>query len=151
MDAVTYPVDTVVTFIFESLIPLRLRHDQQPQASDFKIKWTPTLIVLDYDGHESHRTVGFLGPEELVASLQLGIGKAHFEAGRYADAIAAFDKLIEKQPKSSYAAEAIFFRGVSMYKHKNEPSWLKEAYLKLNAEFPDSDWVKKAYPYRLIG
>ncbi len=150
MDAVTYPDEGVIEYINANLIPLRLMHDDKRHAADYKIKWTPTLIVLDTDGHESHRTVGFLAPDELIPALQLGVGKADFEGGRFDRAIAAFDQLLGDHARSSAAPEAIFFRGVSTYKHTDNPRALREAYEKLNAEFPDSEWAKKAYPYRLI-
>ena len=72
MDAVTYPDTKVAAFINSSLIPLRIASDSQPLATDFNITWTPTLITLDVNGKEHHRTVGFLPPEELIASLCWG-------------------------------------------------------------------------------
>jgi tetratricopeptide (TPR) repeat protein len=150
MDAVTYPDNAVSEYIAQNLIPLRIPHNHPDYAKEFKIKWTPTLIVMDSDGREGHRVVGFLSPEELIPVLQLGIGKVHFEAGQYDKAIAALDKLLDRHPKSVAAPEALFFRGVSTYKHSGKPRALREAYDKLTAQFPDNEWTKKAYPYRLI-
>ncbi len=150
MDAVTYPDERVTEYISANLVPLRLQHDDKRHAADYNIKWTPTLIVLDTDGHESHRSVGFLAPDELIPALELGVGKAHFEAGRFDRAISAFDQLLKEHAKSGSAPEAIFFRGVSTYKHTNDPKPLRQVYDRLNAEYPDSEWARKAYPYRLI-
>lgn len=150
MDAVTYPDDGVSEYINNNLIPVRLPHDDKRHATDYSIKWTPTLIVLDTDGHESNRTVGFLSAEELIPALQLGVGKAHYEADKFDRAISTFEKLLTDHPKSSAAPEAIFFRGVSTYKHTNNPKALRESFDKLNAEYPDSEWTKRAFPYRLI-
>ncbi|MDQ7782046.1 MAG: tetratricopeptide repeat protein [Desulfomonilaceae bacterium] len=150
MDAVTYPDEKVSGYINANLIPLRLQFDDKTHAENYKIKWTPTIIVLDTDGQESHRSVGFLATDELIPALQLGIGKAHFEAGRFDRAISAFDKLLEDHSGSEAAPEAIFYRGVATYKHTNNPKPLREVYDKLNAEYPDSEWTKKAHPYRLI-
>ena len=69
-------------FIQENLIPLRVAYDHKPLSADFKVKWTPTLVTLDPDGTEHHRTVGFLGPEELIASLMLGIAQVSLRTGR---------------------------------------------------------------------
>lgn len=150
MGAVTYPDETVVEFIVENLIPVQVKSDAQPLATDFNVKWTPTLVTLDADGKEHHRTVGFLPPEELVPSLLLGIAKCHFDRERYEEALRALNTLLEKYPKSDAAPEAIFLRGVSLYKSTHNPKPLKEAYEKLQAEYPSSEWTKRAYPYRLI-
>lgn len=150
MDAVTYPDEGVTNFIMEQMIPLRLPYDHKPYAEKFEIKWTPSLIVLDTDGKEAYRSVGFAPPEELIPMLKLGVGKAHFAAARFEKAIEAFDFVIGKYPKSKAAAEAIYFRGVSLYKHTDNPKPLREAYDKLSADYPDAEWTKKAYPYRLI-
>jgi len=75
MGAVTYPKENVVEFIQKNFIPVQVLFNTQPLASDFQIKWTPSILTLDSDGKEHHRTVGFLSPEELIPSLQLGIAK----------------------------------------------------------------------------
>jgi len=150
MDAVTYPDEAVIKFVGARVIPLRVAFDHKPLSEDFNVKWTPTLVTLDTDGKEHHRTVGFLHPEELIASLLLGIGKTHFERGEFAKAIAAFETLLAEYPQGHAAAEAIFFRGVASYKSTHDPKPLREAYDKLTAEYPASEWTKRAYPYRLI-
>lgn len=150
MDAVTYPDEAVIKFIGTRVIPLRVAFDHKPLSEDFNVKWTPTLVTLDSDGKEHHRTVGFLHPEDLIASLLLGIGKAHFERGEFTEAIAAFEKLLADYPKTHSAAEAIFFRGVARYKGTHEAKPLREAYDKLTAEYPTSEWAQRAHPYRLI-
>jgi len=149
MDAVTYPDAGVKEFISAYLIPLKLSPESQ-EAKDFNLKWTPTLITLDSEGRETHRTVGFLGPDELIPSLQVGIGKTFFEGGGFDDAVAWFDRVIEEYPKSDYAAEAVFYKGVALYKGTKNPGSLRIAYDKLVAEFPSSEWAKRAHPYRLI-
>ena len=150
MDAVTYPDEGVTNFIMEQTIPLRLPYDHEPYAEKFEIRWTPSLIILDSEGNEAYRSVGFVPPDELIPMLKLGEGKGHFAAGRYENAIDAFDFVIGQYPKSKAAAEAIYYRGVSRYKHTDNPKPLREAYDKLAAEYPDAEWTKKAYPYRLI-
>ena len=79
MDAVTYPDKKVSDFIKKNLIALRIPADTKPYCADFNITWTPTLIVLDKDGKEHHRSVGFLSPEELIPALLLGMIKTRFE------------------------------------------------------------------------
>ena len=150
MDAVTYPNDRVIEFIQKSMIPLRVAFDSQPLATQFNLKWTPTLITLDTDGKEHQRTVGFLPPEELIPSLMLGIAKSHFDRERFSEALSTLDKLLKDYPKSDPAPEAIYLRGVCGYKSTHTPKPLKEAYEQLQAKYPSSEWTKRAYPYRLL-
>jgi tetratricopeptide (TPR) repeat protein len=150
MDAVTYPEDKVIAFVKDSFIPLLVAFDGLPLAKDFNIKWTPTLITLGIDKREHHRTVGFLDPEAFIASSMLGIGKYHFDNDRYPEALAFFKKIISEHPQSDNVAEAIFLQGVSLYKNSGDPKPLKNAYEALNSQYPDSEWTKRAYPYRLL-
>jgi tetratricopeptide (TPR) repeat protein len=151
MDAVTYPNEAVAEFIMTNLIPLRIQFDAQPYATDFSLKWTPTLITLDTNGIEHHRTVGFLAPEELIASLLLGMGKSCFELGKFEEAISFFNKVIDGHPKSHSTPEAIYLRGVATYKSTNDAKPLRMAYDKLKAEYASSEWTMRAQPYSLIG
>jgi hypothetical protein len=150
MDAVSYPDSGVINFINEHMIPLRIAFDAQPHAKDFNVKWTPTIVTLDSGGKEHHRTVGFHAPEDLIASLLLGIGKVYFDADKFEDALVNLDKVTSDYSNSNSAPEAIFYRGVSGYKSSQDPKKLKEAYERLEAEYPENEWTKRAYPYRLI-
>jgi len=150
MDAVTYPNDSVVEFIQKHLIPLRVAFDAKPLSTNFNIKWTPTLIVLDENGKEHHRTVGFFPPEELIPSLLLGIAKSHFDLERFSEALSTLDKLLKDYPRSDSAPEAIYLQGVCRYKNTHDAKPLKEAYEWLLAKYPSSEWTKRAYPYRLL-
>lgn len=150
MDAVTYPNEDVADFISGKIIPLRVPSDAKPLSADFNIVWTPTLITLDINGKEHHRTVGFLPPEELIPSLILGMGKCDFELDRFDSAIAHFDSLLAGYPKSAVAPEAIYLRGVSLYKSTHEPGHLKKAYEHLAKDYPNEEWTRRAKPYSLL-
>src|SRR5512134_2846423 len=127
MGAVTYPNAQVAEFISKHLIPLQVAYNTQPLAKNFNVQWTPTLITLDADGKEHHRTIGFLPPEELIPSLLLGIAKCHFDSERMGDALENLERLSSQYPKSDSAPEGIFLRGVSRYKSTHDPKPLKEA------------------------
>ncbi len=150
MDTVSYPDTKVSEFISASVIPLRLAFDAQPYSTDFNVKWTPTLVTADWTGKEHHRTVGFLPPEELIPSVMLGIAKIHFDLDLFDGAIPILDRILAEYPRSSAAPEAIFLRGVAGYKGTGDPAPLKQAYERLAREYPDSEWAKRALPYRLI-
>jgi len=150
MDAVTYPDTRVISFINENMIPFRVQYDAQPLATDFNIKWTPTIVTLDLEGREHHRTVGFLAPEEFIPSLLLGTAKVYFDTDLFDDALVSLDKVISDYSKSDATPEAIYLRGVCRYKNTDDPKHLKEGYEKLQAGYPENEWTKRAYPYRLL-
>ncbi len=150
MDAVTYPDNKVKMFIEKAFIPLQIAFDAKPLSKDFNVKWTPTLITLGTDRREHHRTVGFLDPDAFIASSLLGIGKYHFDNDRYQEALGFFKEIVSEQPQSDSTPEAIFLLGVARYKSSGDPKPLKEAYETLSSQYPESEWAKRAYPYRLL-
>jgi TolA-binding protein len=150
MGAVTFPQPKVVDFITGNLIALRLPHDHKPLSEQFQVNWTPTLVTLDAEGKEHHRTVGFLPPEELIPSLLLGKAKIHFDHGQFEKALESLETILKEYSRSGAAPEAIFLKGVCGYKHTNDPTPLKQAYERLQKEHPESEWTKRALPYRLI-
>ena len=150
MDAVTYPDKQVVDFVKQNYIPLKVPYNLQPLSRDFNIKWTPVLITLDADMQEHHRTVGFLDPGAFIASSLLGIGKYHFDLDRFSQALEYFEKILSDHTSSDSTPEAIFLRGVSQYKSSGSPQPLKDAYEILNRTYPENEWTKRAYPYRLL-
>ena len=132
------------------MVPIQIPFDKEPHATNFGIKWTPTIITLDSDGAEHHRTVGFLAPEELIPSLLLGMGKVYFNTDKFEEAISCFEEITKDYMKSDSAPEAIYLRGICLYKKDQNPAPLKKAYEKLHEEFPESEWTKRASPYRLL-
>ncbi len=150
MDAVTYPNEKVGEFIVGNFVPLRVAFDAQPLATDFNVKWTPTIVTLDASGQEHHRTVGFLSPEELIPSLLLGMAKVYFDQNQFESALSHLEKLLADYPKSDSAPEALYLRGVSRYKSSHSPKPLKDAYEELERAYPSSEWTKRAAPYRLL-
>ncbi len=150
MGAVTYPNEKVVEFITGHMVPVQVLYNTEPLASDFNVRWTPTVITLDEEGKEHHRTVGFLPPEEFIPSLMLGIAKTHFDRSNFQEAILMLDRLLKEYPKSDAAPEAIYIRGVSEYQSTHSPEPLKKVYERLKSEFPNSEWVKRAKPYSLL-
>lgn len=150
MGAVTYPKPEVVSFVSQNLVPVQVPHDAKPLASDFNVTWTPTIIVLDPEGQEHHRTVGFVPPEDFIASLLLGAAKWHFDAGKYQEALVDLDEVLESYPSSDFAPEALYLRGVSRFETTHQAKSLKEAYEELHTRYPKSAWAKRAEPYRLL-
>jgi hypothetical protein len=150
MDAVSYPNLKVIDFFSTYLVPVRVLISSTPLPQQFKVKWTPTLVILDSQGEEHHRSVGFLPPDELIPSLMLGIATSHFDRERFDDALSYLDRLILEYPDSDVAPEAIYYRGVSRYKSTNDGSALKQAFETLQAEYKDSEWTMRASVYQAL-
>lgn len=150
MDAVTYPNKKVIEFVQNKLIPLQLRSNAEPYSTDYRIKWTPSLLVIDAKGIEHHRITGFLESVEFIPSLLLGMGKAYFCKDQLKEAIECFEQVISEYSYTGSAPEAMFFRGVAKYKSTHQPDHLKKAYQKLQEDYPKSEWAKRAYPYWLL-
>lgn len=150
MGAVTYSNQKVTEALNEKVIPLQLPYNAEPRATDYRVKWTPSLFIIDPDGLEHHSWVGFLPPEEFIPFLTLGIAKAYFNQDRFTEAMGEFQRIIAESPQSGAAPEAVYLRGVSRYKSAHTIDGLIEAYEKLHAEYPSSDWAQRAEPYRLL-
>ena len=86
----------------------------------------------------------------MIPSLVLGRAKIHFDHENFTEALKTLDVLLKDYPKSGAAPEAVYIRGVSLYKTTHEAKHLKDIYEKLQAEYPESEWTKRASPYRLL-
>lgn len=150
MDAVTYPAVEVVKFVNNYLTPLRFDLSSNAVHDKHTHFWTPTLAVLDLQGSEIQKTIGFFDPDELITVLHLGIAKVHFAAEEYDTAEVHLKNLLRNFQDSRMIPEAIYFNGVNLYKWKDDPDHLKAAYEKLLEEHPQSTWTGRAHPYRLI-
>lgn len=150
MDAVTYPSNEVGAFLREKVIALRLPHDHKPLAEEFGVTQTPCLILLDREGAERHRATGFLPPEEFLAAMQLGFAKIEVHRRDFSAAEELLDELLQAHPGSLSAPEAITVRGLCRFENTNDPHHLKRAYEKLKSEFPQSEWTRRTFRYRLL-
>lgn len=150
MDAVSYPNPKVIEFFEKHLIAVKVLINSQPLPKKFRVQWTPTLVLLDAEGEEHNRTVGFLPPEELLPSLLLGIGKSQFDHDDFSHAENSFQRLLAEYPKSDSSAEAAYYLGVSRYKRTHNAEELKKTIQHLQRDFPHSEWVKRASVYQML-
>lgn len=140
-----YPRDDVASFVTEHFVPVKIHIAEQPQEfARFGAVWTPTLAVLDADGEEHHRFVGYLPPEDFLARLALG--RAHHAAGRkrWAGAEELFREVVDRWPGTTAAPEALYWAGVSRYQETDDPAALGETAAAFRERYTDSDWAKKA-------
>ena len=119
-------------------------------VSRFSVKWTPTVIVLDSNGDEHHRFVGFLPPEDFIGQMILGKGREAFNLEQFDQAIQCFQELLVRYPKTGAAPEAQYYLGVAKYKASHDPKELKSNLEILQKDYPGTEWTKKAQVYALI-
>ena len=98
MDAVAFIDPAVIDFINTNLVPIRVPADDPELGPRYTIKWTPTLLMVDGDGVEQYRTLGFYPPAELIPSLLLGIGKTRFNLPDRPAACACFAQILADYP-----------------------------------------------------
>jgi tetratricopeptide (TPR) repeat protein len=152
MGAVTYPDKEVAGFVDLQFIPVQIETSEANRAlmQQYGVTWTPSIFVLDADGKVHYSTVGFVPPEEFVPTFMVGKARWYFDTGQYAEARAFLEEMLTRCPHPNAAAEAIFFLGVAKYRMTQDPKPLREAYEELTAKYPQSEWTKRADPYRLI-
>jgi hypothetical protein len=150
MDAVTYPDEDVVRCVEKSVVPLQVPFDSQPLASEFNIKWTPALFIVDEDGKIRQGSLGFFNADRFVPWILLGRAKSHFARGEFDMALTFMEGILKEHGESPFAPEAVYYQGVTRYKSTDEAGHLKEGYKKLAQEYPSSVWTMKAYPYSLL-
>jgi len=149
--AVTYPDANVCFSVESSFIPLQIDFNKNKAlVKRFGIKWTPTVVILDVDGDEHHRFIGFLPLEDFTAQIILGKGKVEFNLDYFERAIQCFQEILVRYPKTDAAPEAQYFLGVSKYKASNNPNELKLGLETLQRDYPLSVWTKKAQVYALL-
>jgi outer membrane protein assembly factor BamD (BamD/ComL family) len=118
---------------------------KQPKEFErWKALWTPTQIILDSSGVERHRIEGFLPVDDLLAQLELGLGRLAFEHSEFGQAEQEFQHVCDGFPRSSAAAEACYWAGVSRYKLTHAADALKHTAALLEERYPESEWTKKA-------
>jgi hypothetical protein len=150
MGTVTYPNPGVAKFVDLNFIPVQVEVSNKELMEKYNVSWTPTILVLDADGKEHYRSVGFLQPDVFIATFELGKARYYLDLEQFAEARAMLEKLIDRCPVPEVVPEAVFFHGVATYKHTHDPKPLRAAYDTLMAKYPQSEWAKRAEPYKLI-
>ena len=148
-----YTAPRVIEFIEANFHPVRIHVRENPEAwkkvgGELGVVWTPTILVLSPEGKEQHRIEGFLPADDFLAQLGIGLAKAAFNLGDFAEAERHYRWVLEAFPKTESAAEAMYWAGVSVYKRTNDPSALKEIAGLFAERYQDTTWAKKASVWR---
>ncbi len=96
------------------------------------------------DGTEHHRIEGFMGVEDYLAELELGLAKLSFDKLQYNEAETKFRSIYQKYPYSGAGPQAAYWAGVSAYKATNKPEPLVDTAKFLKEKYPENEWARKA-------
>jgi len=144
MDTVTYPDKNVVSFLTENFVLLKVpfAHDEE-MVKKFNATWTPTFIILDSEGKEHDRFVGYLPPDDYISHLKFAKAKVFFDRNRLDAAIDIFRDVLDSHEKSEKAPEAAYLLGVGRYKKSHNAEDLKNGWKTTLDKYPESEWSKK--------
>ena len=142
MDAVTYPHDAVIAAIEQGFVPFKInmleRHpDFKEACAGGRVMWGPTLVIADARGSELRRWVGWLPPESFVAELAFCQALAEYNRGKFAEALAGFDAIVDRDSECAIHPEALYWQGVAGYM-AGPKDWvaLRRSWTRLAAEYP---------------
>ena len=107
------------------------------------------MIIADSDGTERYRFEGYLPPEDFVAQLALGLGKAHFARGEWREAEERFRGVLERHADSEIAPEALYWAGVSRYKATGDASALRKRRKLFSRSTAIPVWLRERQFWRL--
>lgn len=110
----------------------------------FDAVWTPTILIMDSDGHERWRIEGYLPKDEFRAQLEMGLARLDVVHKRWKDAEQKYAQVLERYPDSKVADEALYWRDVSRYSQTHDAAPLRSVAKELREKFPDSVWTEKA-------
>jgi TolA-binding protein len=135
----------VAALIDQNMIPVKVHIKEQPASFHrFEANWTPTMVVMDSEGHERYRFVGYLPPDEYQAQIMMGLGKTLFAHKKWNDAERWFRQIVDQFPNSEVAPEALYWVGVCRYKATNDHHKLEETARQFTQHYQQSSWAKRS-------
>lgn len=141
----TYPDLSVAASINAFFVPVQLNVDKdKDQVHKFRVIWTPNINILDSSENLFYHVEGWLPPSEFSAMLMSAHGQYFLKRKRYAEAKEIFQKVWDKFPRSDFAAEALYYQGVSGYMESHELDELSKAWKLLQRFHPQSTWAVRS-------
>ena len=114
----------------------------------FGIRWTPTILFLDWHGREQYRIEGFLPTDEFLGHLQLGLGYAAAGEKEWETAEVHFATAAEEYADTSAGPEGLYWRGVSRYSASHDAAELRALARAFETRYADSAWAKRTVVWR---
>jgi hypothetical protein len=145
LGAVTYPDMQVAALLNEHFVAVQVNIEEVAElANEFQAIWTPNLNVLDRNQKRVYWVEGWLPPSEFIAMLGVARGHYFLRGKKYPEAAPLFKAVFEQHPRSQFAPEALYYRGVSRYLYSHEVDQLKEDWIMLQRFYPQSAWALKS-------
>jgi hypothetical protein len=135
----------VASFIRDNFIPLGAHIKEHPAwFKRFDAVWTPTILVMDSDGHERWRIEGYLPKDEFRAQLEMGLARVAVMHKKWDDAEKRYAHVADAYSNTKAAPEALYWRDVSKYNATHDHVPLQSVAKELREKYPDSEWTVKA-------
>lgn len=129
----------------QQYIPVQVDIEKAAKLADrYQALWTPNLNIIDSRGRCIYQAMGWLPPNEFAALLQIGRGYFFLNRKKFEAAAPMFGEVADRFGDSIFAAEAMYFEGVSRYMASHEAEELKKAWTELQRRYPDSEWAMKS-------
>ena len=93
------------------------------------------------------RIEGYLPNNDFNAALRNGLGRIAFVQKKYSDAERWYGEVVARLGKTHFAAEAMYWRAVALYKATNDHTMLSKVAEELRSAYPSSVWAGKAIPW----
>lgn len=140
-----YPDKGVEKYLAVNFLPVKIDVRQNPDLMKrFGALWTPTLLFLDPGGTERYRFEGYLPVPDFLGHLILGRAHVAFAMNEWREAEKSFQEILDRDPESEIAPEALYWRGVARYKASESPAALAETAAEFTKRYVESSWAKKA-------
>ena len=104
-------------------------------------------MVSDPDGKERWRLEGYLPKEEFRTHLEMGLARLALTRKEWADAERRYNDVAENYPNSKYAAQAVYYRGVSRYSASHDGADLTNTADALKDSYEGDQWQLRSIPW----
>lgn len=102
---------------------------------------------MDQDGKERWRLEGYLPRDEFRVFLEMGLARVAFMQKSFDDAEHRYGDVVDHYPNSTYAPEALYWRGVSRYSGSHDGTALGETAQEFTRKYNDSQWALRSLPW----
>ena len=135
----------MASFIHEHFIPVEAHVKEHPAwFKRFDAIWTPTILVLDANGHERYRIEGYLPKDEFRARLEMAVARLAAYKKDWASAEKLYGGVADRFGGTSVAPEALYWRDVAKYSQSHDAAPLRSVAGELKQRFPNSEWTVKS-------
>ena len=100
--------------------------------------------MLDSEGRERHRWIGFLPADEFRAQLMLGLARISLAKKQWTEAEPWLNRVVEQFPDCEAAPEAMFWAGGGRYKTTGDRQTVVDMAQTMARRYPQSAWAKRS-------